>query len=667
MGNQGYFRVAAVVPIVKPAAVRENTDVVIQNYLQACDRGAELVLFPELSITAYTCGDLFLQSHLLQLAEEQALRIIDETSARGALIVFGMPLSRQGRVFNVAVVAQGGKGILGIVPKTYIPNFREYYDNRWFSSADEACFDEVNIAGQHVPFGTNVLFQHEGFQHEGFMHEGMKSNTFAVEICEDLWSPIPPSSRHAIVGAQMIFNLSASSELVGKSDYRRSLITQQSARCHAAYIFTSAGLGESSTDMVYGGHALIAENGRVLAESRRFQMESHMILADVDIDLLDHERRVSRTFGLSARREIGDTPYRVRHFSGMPQSQGSDAARDILHPVHPHPFVPKESEERRMRCEEITAIQASALATRIRHTGLKHVVIGLSGGLDSTLAFLISIQAFKLLALPKKGIHALTMPGFGTTGRTLENVEKLCDGLGIALEKLDIRETCSAQMEDLGHTGEQKDTAYENIQARYRMSVLMNRANMIGGLVIGTGDLSELALGWCTYNGDHMSMYGVNCGVPKTLVHYLLSWAAENWVSAEMKPVLESILTTPISPELLPPGKDGEIMQKTEESIGPYELHDFFLFNSIRHGFRPSKVFYLASHAFRDKYDSKTILRWLKTFYTRFFSQQFKRSCLPDGPKVGTIALSPRGDWRMPSDADVSEWLADLEDLEGDI
>ncbi len=656
MSNCGYFRVAAVVPMVKPAAVRENADGIIQNYLQACDRGAELVLFPELSITAYTCGDLFLQSRLLQSAEEQALRVIDKTSVRGALMVFGIPLSRQGRVFNVAVVAQGGRGILGIIPKTYIPNFREYYENRWFASADEACFDEVNIAGRQVPFGTNILFR----------HEGVKNTAFAVELCEDLWSPIPPSSRHAIAGSQMIFNLSASSELVGKADYRRSLITQQSARCHAAYIFTSAGLGESSTDTVYGGHALIAENGRMLAESRRFQMKSHMILADVDIDLLDHERRISRTFGLSARREIGDTPYRVCHFSGSPQQQCSDAARDILHPIHPRPFVPRESEERRMRCEEITAIQASALATRIRHTGLKHVVIGLSGGMDSTLAFLISIQAFKFLALPKEGIHALTMPGFGTTGRTLENVEKLCGGLGIALEKLDIREACSAQMEDLGHKGEQLDTAYENIQARYRMSILMNKANMIGGLVIGTGDLSELALGWCTYNGDHMSMYGVNCGVPKTLVHYLLSWAAENWVSSELRPVLEDILTTPISPELLPPGEDGEIMQKTEDRIGPYELHDFFLFHSIRHGFRPSKVFHMASHAFRDKYDTKTVSKWLKTFYTRFFSQQFKRSCLPDGPKVGTIALSPRGDWRMPSDADVSAWLTDLEDLEGE-
>lgn len=651
MNDMGYFRVAAAVPAVKPAAVRDNADAIIHAFINACEKGSDLVLFPELSVTGYTCADLFLQSRLLAEAEVQAARIIEETSARSSMIIFGMPLARQGRLFNVAIVVRGGTEILGIVPKTYIPDSREYYENRWFASADEATFTHVTLADQRVPFGTDLLFR----------HEDDRLTSFAVEICEDLWGPIPPSSRHAIAGAQMLFNLSASNELVGKADYRRSLVSQQSARCLAGYAYASAGPGESTTDTVYGGHALIAENGRILSESARFPVGTEMVLSDIDTELLDHERRVSRTFGPSARRELAGVKYRTIWFGGRLQSRKGGVAAP-LRPVDPHPFVPSNPAERDERCHEISSIQATGLATRLERTGIKNVVIGLSGGLDSTLALLVAVQAFERLALPLEGIHAVTMPGFGTTGRTLANVEKLCEGLGIPLDNVDIRESCELQMKDLGHSGKPEDVAFENVQARYRTAVLMNKANIIGGLVIGTGDLSELALGWCTYNGDHMSMYAVNTGVPKTLVKYLVRWAAETRVPVEVKDTLLDILDTPISPELLPPGEDGEIEQKTENKIGPYELHDFFLYHAIRHGFGPAKVLALAELAFTGNYNGEIIVKWLKLFYSRFFSQQFKRSCLPDGPKVGTIALSPRGDWRMPSDADVSVWMKELED-----
>jgi NAD+ synthase (glutamine-hydrolysing) len=650
MNQMGFFRVAAAVPAVKPASISDNADAIIRSFTKACEMSADLVLFPELSVTGYTCADLFLQSLLLEEAERQAVRIIEETSARGSILIFGMPLSRRGRVFNVAVIVRGGTEILGVVPKTYIPDSREYYENRWFSSADDADFSQVELAGQTVPFGTDIVFH----------HEEDRRMSFAVEICEDLWSPIPPSSRHAIAGAQMLFNLSASNELVGKADYRRSVVLQQSARCLAGYVYTSAGPGESTTDTVFGGHALIAENGRLLAESERFPTGAEITYSDLDLDLLDHERRVSRTFGPAARRETAEREYRTVPFGGRLKGPGLQGYT-LLRPVDSHPFVPSDPTERDMRCREISSIQATALATRLERTGIKNAVIGISGGLDSTLALLVTARAFERQALPLENIEAITMPGFGTTGRTLGNVEKLCSGLNIPLETIDIRRACEQQMSDLKHSGEPNDVAYENVQARYRTSILMNRANMNGGLVIGTGDLSELALGWCTYNGDHMSMYAVNTGVPKTLVRYLVRWAAETWAPESVKPILEDILDTPISPELLPPGADGEIEQKTEEKIGPYELHDFFLFHAIRHGFGPAKVRTMAEKAFEGVYDKPLIDRWLRVFYQRFFSQQFKRSCLPDGPKVGTIALSPRGDWRMPSDGDVSTWLADLE------
>ncbi|OQX29476.1 MAG: NAD(+) synthase [Spirochaeta sp. LUC14_002_19_P3] len=648
MSTMGYFRVAAAVPEVKPAAVRANGDALLCTFFEACEQGADLVLFPELALSGYSCGDLFLQTHLIQAAREEALRIIEAASAQDTLIVFGLPLSRGGRLYNTAVVAAKGH-VLGIVPKTCIPNAREYYEQRWFSSADEVPFSEVRFGREQVPFGSDLLFRHKTDCRAAF----------AVEICEDLWSPIPPSSRHAIAGAQLIFNLSASNEFVGKADYRRALTAQQSARCMAGYVYVSAGIGESTTDTVYGGHAIIAENGRILAESERFRDGSQILLMDIDTDLLDHERRVSSTFRSAIRRET-DINRRVIHFSRR-LHEAHEAAGPGRRPVSPHPFVPDNAAERDERCREISAIQSAGLAARLKHTGLKAAVIGLSGGLDSTLALLVAIGAFKRLNLPLEGLYALTMPGFGTTGRTQGNAEKLCSGFGLRLETLDIRVACEAQMKDLNHSGEPSDRAYENIQARHRTAILMNKANMVGGLLVGTGDLSELALGWCTYNGDHISHYAVNCGVPKTLVRCLISWAAETWAPPGVKTVLEDILATPVSPELLPPGGGGEIVQKTEEEIGPYELHDFFLYYAIRHGFAPAKVLHLAETAFNGAHDASDIKKWLRVFYTRFFSQQFKRSCLPDGPKVGTIALSPRADWRMPSDADVSIWLEELD------
>ena len=651
--DSGYFRVAAAVPEVRPAAVRKNGDAIIHAFLEACERGADLVLFPELSVTGYTCADLFFQSRLLREAEDEARRIIDQTSARGALMIFGMPLARDGRIFNTAVIVRGGTEILGVVPKTYIPNSREFYEYRWFASADEAPFSETVLCGSAVPFGTDLLFRHE--ENENI--------TFAVEICEDLWSPVPPSSRAALAGARMLFNLSASNELIGKADYRRSLVTGQSARCLAGYALVSAGPGESTTDTVFGGHALIAENGRMLAESERYPTASDIIYADFDTELLEHERRVSRTFGPTARSELRGRSCRTVEFGGRLRRTQTEE-EGPLRPVNAHPFVPSDASERNERCREITAIQSTGLAARMAHTGLKDVVIGLSGGLDSTHALLVTVRAFERLNLPREGIHALTMPGFGTTERTRTNVEKLCAGLGIPLETLDIRAACEAQLKDLGHSGEPVDTAYENVQARCRTAVLMNRANMIGALVVGTGDLSELALGWCTYNGDHMSMYAVNSGVPKTLIRYLTDWLAESWAPSEITPILKDILDTPVSPELLPPDASGGIAQKTEETIGPYEIHDFFLYYAVHRGFGPSRVLAAAHRAFAGAYDKAELKKWLRVFYTRFFSQQFKRSCLPDGPKVGTISLSPRGDWRMPSDADAAIWLAELNDVE---
>ena len=642
MSGNCYLRVACAIPTMKPANPAHNAKSIIQNYAECRNAGANLILFPELSLSGYTCADLFFQSRLLEEVEVQTLRIIRECNE--GIIVFGLPIPQQGRLFNSALVAQNGK-ILGIVPKTYVPDSQEYYENRWFASSSEIREAHVEMSGQSVPFSANLCFTYD------------ERLSLAVEICEDLWAPIPPSSKHAIAGAQILLNPSASNELVAKADYRRELIKNQSARCFAAYIYCSAGPSESSTDTLFGGHALIAENGRILAENQRFPVGADHLVADIDVELLNHERRISRSFGLAARRELGG----LNHNSIALEVPVMDEVKSILREVSPKPFVPSSESKRNLRCREISSIQAAALATRMEHSSIKKAVLGLSGGLDSTLALLVVISALDRLSLPRDGIHALTMPGFGTTKRTLGNVRKLCAAFDVRLETIDIRASCKLQMEELGHSGRADDTTFENIQARHRTALLMNKANMLGALVIGTGDLSELALGWCTFSGDHISNYSVNSGVPKTLVQYLIRWFAESYTRNEIRDTLLDILDTPISPELLPPDAKGSISQKTQDEIGPYELHDFFLYYAIRYGFGPDKVCALAAHAFKTTYELRTIRKWLRVFYVRFFSQQFKRSCLPDGPKVGTIALSPRADWRMPSDAQADAWLKELD------
>jgi len=644
MSINGYLRVACAIPTMKPANPAYNANSIIQSYITCRNIGADLILFPELSLSGYTCADLFFQSCLLEEIETQTLSIIRECNE--GIIVFGLPISQQGRLFNSALVAQGGK-ILGIVPKSYVPDSQEYYENRWFASSYEARETHVKIGEFSVPFNTKLCFTHD------------ERLSFAVEICEDLWAPIPPSSRHAIAGAQILLNLAASNELVAKADYRRELIRNQSARCLAAYIYCSAGPCESSTDTLFGGHALIAENGRILAENQRFPVGADQLVTDIDVELLNHERRISRSFGSAAKRELGELSY--NNIALKAPVMGG--VKRILRTISPHPFVPSSEAERNLRCKEILSIQAAALATRMEHSNFKKIVLGLSGGLDSTLALLVIINTLDRLSLPRDRIHALTMPGFGTTKRTLENVKRLCTAFDVELETIDIRESCKLQMKELSHSGLADNIAFENIQARHRTALLMNKANMLDALVVGTGDLSELALGWCTFSGDHISNYSVNSGVPKTLVQYLIRWFVENHPLNEIRDILLDILDTPISPELLPPDSKGNISQKTQDEIGPYELHDFFLYYAIRYGFGPSKVSALAENAFKTIYELRTIRKWLRVFYVRFFSQQFKRSCLPDGPKIGTIALSPRADWRMPSDIQADTWLKELDSL----
>jgi len=656
MNSFGYFRAAAAAPLVKPGAVETNLSLLRDLYSEAARRGAGVVLFPEMAVTGYSCADLFSHSTLVTAARRAVLELAGLT-ARGPLMVVGAPLERDGLLYNAAFVLGDGR-ILGAVPKTYLPNAREFYEQRWFASGSEVDA-ELTWDDQIFPVSPDLLFTSSD-------DPGL---TLAVEVCEDLWAVVPPSGRHALAGAKLIFNPSASNELVGKAEYRRDLIKQQSARILGGYLYASAGVGESTTDTVFGGHLLAAENGTLLGENRRFSRRSELELWDFDLEFLAHERMVSATYrqGVALEGSRLSGLYRTVSFQGAGADAGGPGLEPpLLRPLPRRPFVPSDPRVREERCREIFAIQSAGLATRLAHLNCRDVVIGLSGGLDSTLALLVTVHAFEELGLDKRGIHCYTMPGFGTTGRTRGNAGRLCDLLGIPLETVDIQEVSRLQLKELNHSGSPSDTAYENVQARQRTMFLMNKSNMLGGLVVGTGDLSELALGWCTYNGDHMSMYAVNTGVPKTLVTYLVEYAADTLGDRNVSAVLRDIIDTPISPELLPPDQAGGIAQKTEELVGPYELHDFFLYYLIRCGYSPSKVMFLARQAFDNAdtasgYDTATILRWLKIFIRRFFSQQFKRSCLPDGPKVGTIALSPRGDWRMPSDASPELWLADLE------
>ena len=672
----GYFRVGAAVPPVRAGAVRDNVDAMLALAYDAVPEGVELLVFPELCVTGYTCADLFHQQTLLDAADAGLARFLKGTAKLDMLLLVGAPVTAGGLLYNAAVVCQQGR-ILGVVPKIFLPNAREFYEQRWFAAGAESANATVCVAGQEAPFGTDLLFS----------ADSASGVIIGVELCEDLWSPLPPSTRQALAGANVICNLSASNELVGKAPYRRALVAQQSARCLAGYVYASAGVGESSTDLVFGGHCLVAENGQALAESARFESTPSLTVADLDIMFLRHERRQSQTFVQAveqARRpSAGGLEFREIVF---------DAAEVPPAPLRRlpvrHPFVPADSAERGERCAEIFAIQSSGLATRLRHCGARRAVIGLSGGLDSTLALLVTVEAFARAGLEHGNILGITMPGFGTSARTLGNVKKLAKQLGIRLETIDIRAACAQHLKDLGHDGVTGDLTYENTQARERTQLLMDKANQIGGLVVGTGDLSELALGWCTYNGDHMSMYGVNAGVPKTLVRHLVEWVAGHKETPATAAVLEDILDTPVSPELLPPDAQGRIAQKTESLLGPYELHDFFLHEMIRRGSPPEKILALAVQAFgkaagasqkaegrRPKaaagprlsagglpvYAESVIRDCLKRFLTRFFAHQFKRSCLPDSPKVGSICLSPRGDWRMPSDASAAEWLRRLE------
>lgn len=641
--NHGFIRVAAAIPEVKVADCSFNTERMEGLMRRAEAAGVQMVCFPELGITGYTCGDLFHQQLLLDDAEKQLESLLQRTAEWKILAIAGMPVRTDGKVFNAAVVFQGGK-VLGVVPKTHLPNYSEFYEKRWFAPAPEAFSDTIRIGNDMVPFGTDMLFSSSD-----------RKITFGVEICEDLWTPVPPSCLQAMQGAQLIFNLSASDEGIGKHDYLLGLVEQQSARCVAGYIYASAGFGESTTDLVFAGNGIVAENGSLLACSERFSLKEQLIVSEIDIERLDADRRRLTSFAEFS--VINETPaYRKVSFH-LPATEAG-----LSRKIYPYPFVPTEK-NMHARCEEIFSIQTNGLAKRVLHTHCQHLVVGISGGLDSTLALLVCAKTCDLLDLPRTRIVGITMPGFGTTDRTYRNALDLMHALGITVKEISIRKACEQHFEDIGHSPEIHDVTYENSQARERTQILMDIANQMNGLVIGTGDLSELALGWATYNGDQMSMYGVNAGIPKTLVRYLVKWVADTQVDEKSAATLRDILDTPVSPELLPAEKDGTIAQKTEDIVGPYELHDFFLYYMIRFGFRPSKIYFLAQQAFAGIYPDDVIKKWLLIFLRRFFTQQFKRSCMPDGPKVGSINLSPRGDWRMPSDAVSTAWLQEAEKL----
>ncbi len=637
--DHGFVRVSAVTTAVEVANLSANRLSLEQSIRDAAACGASLVVTPELGLTGYTAGDLFAQQVLIDGAwthlEALASTLSDLPHVTS---VVGLPVrATDSRLYNCAAVIAGG-AIRGLVPKQYLPNRAEFYEDRWFTRALHRTLP-ATVRG--VPFGTDLLFD-----------LGIPGAVLGIELCEDLWSASPPSGALALAGATIIANPSASPEVLGKSDYRRDLVRMQSARCLAAYLYAGSGPGESSMDVVFGGHSLIATNGTLLAESERFNFATSVVTGDVDLQHLAHERLTNSSF---AGADAGE--YRL-----LPCPPLEPLIVALLHGVDPHPFVPSDQQQRRTHCEEIFSIQATGLAKRLRHTGSKGVVIGISGGLDSTLAVLVAVRAFDTLGLHRDGIHAVTMPGLGTTDRTYRNALGLMAALGTTSREIPISDAVVSHFGDIGHDPEQHDVVFENAQARERTQILMDLANEVGGLVVGTGDLSEAALGWMTFNGDHMSMYHVNAGVPKTLVRYLVDWAADDVFNGEVRRILHDIADTPITPELLPL-KDGELAQKTEEVVGPYELHDFFLFHTVRYGSGPSKVFDLARIAFVNVYDDATILRWLEVFVRRFFAQQFKRSSMPDGPKVGSVALSPRGDWRMPSDASSSAWLDELQSL----
>ena len=633
----GFIKVAAAVPSIKVADVDYNIQQIESLAAQAEGQGVEVMVTPELCVTGYSCQDLFREQLLLDKAEEGILRLLDFTRKLDVIIIVGCPVVINSLLYNCAVMVQHGQ-ILGIVPKTYLPNYGEFYEKRWFASAQDLNPTDISFAGGLVKVSAEPLLIKTC--------HGVK---FGVEICEDVWAPIPPSNNLALAGADIIFNLSASDELIGKHKYLCSLLAQQSARTISGYVYASAGFGESTQDVVYGGNAMVFENGKLLVEGERFTLQPQIKIAQLDVEKLRTERRHNTTF-INAQREANANVVDAKLVS--------QHNFELIREIDPHPFIPKDS-DMQASCEEILNIQVSGLIKRLYHINAQKAVIGISGGLDSTLALLVTVKAFDKLGLDRKGIIGITMPGFGTTDRTYQNAMKLMETLGITIREISIAKAVTQHFEDIGHDMKIHDITYENSQARERTQILMDVANQVNGIVIGTGDLSELALGWATYNGDHMSMYGVNAGVPKTLIRYLVSYVAGEMATD----TLLDIIDTPISPELIPADEQGRIKQKTEDLVGPYELHDFFIYYFLRYGFSPSKIFVMAKKAFANDYDDETIKKWLKTFCRRFFTQQFKRSCLPDGPKVGSVSLSPRGDWRMPSDASYTLWMQECEKL----
>ena len=663
--NYGFVKVASAIPSVKVGDVSYNAKQIEEQIALAEGKGVELLVFPELSITGYSCQDLFRQQILLDATEQAIMMLLDFTRKLDVISIVGAPVVAGDLLLNCGIVIQRGQ-ILGIVPKTYLPNYSEFYEKRWFASAQDLRDCVIRFAGHTVSLTSDVQLFRTG---DGVL--------FGVELCEDVWAPAPPSNKLALAGADLIFNLSATDELIGKHDYLKSLLSQQSARTMTGYIYSSCGFGESTQDVVYAGNALIYENGRLLEEADRFSIEPQMVTSQIDVEKLRSERRTNSTY-VNAQRNIKYSMLDGQFAIHTIDAKAVENERDFVleREVDPHPFIPS-SQDMRASCEEIFSIQVMGLAKRIVHTHARTVVVGISGGLDSTLALLVCVKTFDKLQMSRKGIIGVTMPGFGTTDRTYNNAISLMQSLGITIREISIAKAVTQHFEDIGHDATIHDVTYENSQARERTQILMDLANQLGGMVIGTGDLSELALGWATYNGDHMSMYGVNASIPKTLIRHLVNYVAESGVDEQSQRTLQDIIDTPISPELIPADENGNIKQKTEDLVGPYELHDFFLYHFLRFGYHPAKIYMLAKKAFVDSassrvkisdkdpdtYDEATIKKWLKTFLRRFFNQQFKRSCLPDGPKVGSVSLSPRGDWRMPSDASSELWLAEAERL----
>lgn len=641
MNRYGYIKVAACIPNVSVADCHFNTDRIIENMKKAAERGIQIIAFPELSITSYTCGDLFLQPTLLEQAEASVARIAEESLRLPLVAIVGLPVMVGNAIYNcAAVIAQGV--IQGLVPKCYTPNYSEFAEDRWFASGRNAEWETLeNFAGQEVLFGRNQLFKYNG-------------TLFGVEICEDVWTPSPPSTQQALSGAKIIFNLSASPEIIGKHDTLRHIVSQHSMRTHTGYVYVSSGFGESSADVVFAGNAFIAENGSMLAIGDRFDITERMIVADIDVEVLQNSRIRSNTY---------TSDYPMPEYVTTPIEINVTHSAALDRKIDAYPFVPSRDWERVKRCDEIFNIQTLGLAKRLHHMKCQKAVIGISGGLDSTLALLVTVNSFDRLGLDRKGIIGITMPGFGTSDRTYNNAITLMQELGISTREISIADACRQHFKDINLDENERSVTYENAQARERTQILMDVANMENGIVIGTGDMSELALGWATYNGDHMSMYGVNASVPKTLIRYMLEWYADRIDNKKIIEALYDVVATPVSPELLPADAEGNIAQKTEDLVGPYELNDFFLYHFVRLGFSPTKILFLAEIAFNGKYPREEILNRMTTFFRRFFRQQFKRSAMPDGPKVGTISLTARADWRMPSDASEAMWLKECETL----